>query len=55
MKMTKGQFNRLLKKNNQTKKNMKNNKSYINHNISEKNRNKKKHINLKSITLKSYK
>ncbi len=53
--MTKGQFNRLLKKNNQTRKNLKNNKVYVHHNISQKNKNIKKQINLKATTLKSYK
>jgi hypothetical protein len=55
MKMTQGQFNRLLKKNNQTRKIHKPLKQNVSHNISEKHRNKKKHINLKAITLKSYK
>lgn len=55
MKMTKGQFNRLLKKNNQTRKIYKQLKQNVSHNISEKPRHKKKHINLKAITLKSYK
>lgn len=53
--MTKGQFNKLLLKNNQTRKKIKNNKGYIKHNISEKTTNIKKQINLKTKTLKSYK
>ena len=53
--MTKCKFNKLLLKNNQTRKKIKSNKSYIKHNISEKNKNIKRVINLKTTTLKSYK